>query len=204
MANTKVLVIDDDELMIELVQFHLQAQGYSVTSAQTGEEGLKLVEGQHFDVALADLQLPDYDGIEVVKRIKEMAPETEIIMISGFGSVSKAVEAAKAGAFYFVEKPVEFEELMVLISKAVERHQQVEEIKQLRGRLTNRNSYANIIGSSKAMQDIYEIIDSVAESDASVLILGESGTTDRVGIVRAYEGRLHGSRHRQDGTHQSR
>jgi len=176
MANTKVLVIDDDELMIELLQFHLQAQGYSVTSAQTGEEGLKLVEGQHFDVALADLQLPDYDGIEVVKRIKEMAPETEIIMISGFGSVSKAVEAAKAGAFYFVEKPVEFEELMVLISKAVERHQQVEEIKQLRGRLTNRNSYANIIGSSKAMQDIYEIIDSVAESDASVLILGESGT----------------------------
>jgi len=176
MANIKVLVIDDDEMMIELAQFHLQAQGYEVTSAQTGETGLKLVESYHFDVVLADLQLPDFDGIEVVKRIKGMSPETEIIMISGFGSVSKAVDAAKAGAFYFVEKPVEFEELMVLIGKAIERHQQAEEIKQLRGRLANRNSYANIIGSSKAMQDIYEIIDSVAESDASGLILGESGT----------------------------
>ncbi len=176
MAKAKVLVIDDDLSMLELAEFHLQAQGYEAARAETGEEGLKLVEGCHFDVILTDLQLPDLGGIDVVKRLKEISPESEIIMISGHGSVAKAVEATKAGAFYFVEKPVEFEELMVLIGKAVERGQQVEEIRQLRGRLTNRASYYNIIGSSKAMQDIYEMIDSVAESDANILIIGESGT----------------------------
>jgi two-component system, NtrC family, response regulator len=176
MNDTKILVIDDDQSMLEIAEFHLKSQGYDAFTAQTGEQGLKLVEQSYFDVILTDLQLPDLDGIEVVKRLKEMSPDTEIIMISGYGSVSKAVEATKAGAFYFVEKPVEFEELMVLIEKAIERRQQAEEIKQLRGRLTSRSSYYNIIGSSKAMQDIYEIIDSVAETDANILIVGESGT----------------------------
>lgn len=176
MAKTRVLIIDDDQSMLELAEFHLQAQGYETARSQTGEEGLKLVEASRFDVVLTDLQLPDLDGIEVVKRLKELSPESEIIMVSGYGSVSKAVEATKAGAFYFVEKPVAFEELMVLIEKAVERGQQAEEIKQLRGRLTSRTSYYDIIGNSKAMQDVYEIIDSVAEADANVLILGESGT----------------------------
>ncbi|MEK6285909.1 MAG: sigma-54 dependent transcriptional regulator [Acidobacteriota bacterium] len=176
MTKTRVLIIDDDQNMLELAEFHLQARGYETRRAETGEQGLKLVEDSYFAVVLTDLQLPDLGGIEVVKRLKEISPETEIIMISGHGSVSKAVEATKAGAFYFVEKPVEFEELMVLIEKAIERRQQAEEIKQLRGRLTNRASYYNIIGSSKAMQDIYEMIDSVAESDANILIVGESGT----------------------------
>lgn len=176
MRKKKVLVIDDDRSMLELAEFHLQAQGYESARAETGEEGLKLVEGSRFDVILTDLQLPDVGGIEVVKRLKEMSPDSEIIMISGHGSVAKAVEATKAGAFYFVEKPVEFDELMILIEKAVERGQQAEEIRQLRGRLSNRASYYNIIGSSKAMQNIYEMIDSVAESDANILIIGESGT----------------------------
>jgi two-component system response regulator AtoC len=176
MAKTKVLIIDDDQSMLELAEYHLRAKGYDTVRAETGQEGLKLVESAHFDVILTDLQLPDIGGIEVVKRLKEISPDSEIIMISGHGSVAKAVEATKAGAFYFVEKPVEFEELMILIEKAVERGQQAEEIRQLRGRLTNRASYFNIIGSSKAMQNIYEMIDSVAESDANILIIGESGT----------------------------
>src|SRR6185295_8856791 len=176
MAKKRVLIIDDDQSMLELAEYHLQAQGYETARAQTGEEGLRLVETSHFDVALTDLQLPDLDGIEVVRRLKDLSPGIEIIMVSGYGSVSKAVEATKAGAFYFVEKPVAFEELMVLIEKAVERGQQAEEIKQLRGRLTSRTSYYDIIGNSKLMQDIYEGIDSVAESDANILILGESGT----------------------------
>ncbi len=176
MNKTKALVIDDDPLMLELMEFQLQAQGYSTTLAQTGEEGLKLAEGSRFDIVLADLQLPDLDGIAVIRRLKEISPASEIIIVSGYGSVSKAVEATKAGAFYFVEKPVEFEELMILIEMAIERRAQAEEIKQLRGRLTSRAAYYNIIGSSKAMQDIYEIIDSVAESDANILIIGESGT----------------------------
>jgi DNA-binding NtrC family response regulator len=162
--------------MLELAQFHLQAEGYAVSTATTAEQGLKLLEGQRFDLALIDWQLPDLNGLELVKRLKEISSETEVIMITGYGSVSKAVEATKAGAFYYVEKPVEFDELMILAAKALERRQQAEEIKQLRGRLTSRTSYYNLIGGSKAMQNIYELIDGVAESDANILIVGESGT----------------------------
>src|ERR1041384_6208555 len=112
MRDKKVLVIDDDPAMLELAQFHLQAEGYEVSTAETGEQGLKLLEGQRFDLALIDWQLPDLNGIELVKPFKEISPDTEIVMITGYGSVSKAVEATKAGAFSFVEKPGGFEGLM--------------------------------------------------------------------------------------------
>lgn len=176
MKKTRVMVIDDDEAMLDLTRFQLQSRGYEVTTADTGEIGLKLNAELRCDIALTDLQLPDIDGIDLVKQMKELSPATEIIMITGYSSVNTAIEATKAGAFYFVEKPVEYEELFVLLEKALEHGRQAEEIRQLRGRLTARDSYYNLIGSSKAMQNLYEIIDSVAESDANILIVGESGT----------------------------
>ncbi len=176
MTRPKILAVDDDPNMIELTRFHLQTRGYEVTTAEKGEEAIKLAEKTRFDVVLTDMMLPDYDGIELVRQFKESSPETELIMITGFSSVTKAVEATKAGAFYFVEKPVKYEELLVLIEKALERREQVAEINTLRGKLSQRSSYYNIIGSSRAMQNVYEIIDSVAESDANILIIGESGT----------------------------
>jgi DNA-binding NtrC family response regulator len=172
----KVLVIDDDPAMLDLARFHLQKQGYEVVTVETGADGIQQAEKQKFEIVLTDLNLPDMDGIEVVRQFKELLPECEILVITGYSSVTKAVEATKAGAFYFLEKPVEFEELLLLIEKALERKQQAEEIKQLRGRLTTRSSYASIIGGSKAMQDTYEMIDGVAESDANILVIGESGT----------------------------
>jgi DNA-binding NtrC family response regulator len=172
----KVLVIDDDPTMLDLARFHLQAQGYEVVTVETGAEGIQQAEKQKIEIVLTDLNLPDMDGIEVVRQFKELLPDCEILVITGYSSVSKAVEATKAGAFYFLEKPVEFEELLLLIDKALERKQQADEIKQLRGRLTTRSSYASIIGGSKSMQDIYEMIDGVAESDANILVIGESGT----------------------------
>ena len=176
MNKARVLVIDDDPSMLELAQYQLQRRGYEVLTADTGEEALKLIAEQTCEIALSDIRLPDIDGITLVRRLKEISPDTEIITITGYSSVTGAIEAIKAGAFYFVEKPVEFEELFVLIEKALERGRQAQEIKRLRGRLTTRDSYYNIVGSSKAMQNIYEMIDSVAESDANIMIFGESGT----------------------------
>lgn len=175
MAN-KALVIDDDVSALELMRFQLESEGFEVQTAENGQKGLNFVAENDFDIILTDLNLPDMSGIEMVKRSKEILSDTEIIMITGFGSTEKAIEATKAGAFYYVEKPVEFEELLVLIEKAIERKQQTAEIRELRGKLSNKNSYEGIIGASKQMQDIYEMIDSVAESDANILILGESGT----------------------------
>src|SRR5215470_14211841 len=135
MSKAKVLVIDDDPEMLDLARFHLEKSGYDVASADTGAQGLRLVAEHHYDVALTDLKLPDIDGIEFVAKLKEASPGTEVIMITGYGSVSVAIDATKAGAFYFIEKPVEFEELMVLIEKAIERGRQAEEIERLRDRL---------------------------------------------------------------------
>jgi two-component system response regulator AtoC len=176
----KALVIDDDIATLELMKFQLNEEGFSVMTAERGQKGLNFVEENEFDIILTDLHLPDLNGIEMVKRCKEISPDTEIIMVTGFGSMEKAIDATKAGAFYYVEKPIEFEELFVLIEKAVERKQQAKEIKELRGKLSSRTSYEGIIGASRAMQDIYEMIESVADSDANILILGESGTGKEV------------------------
>ena len=131
----KALVIDDDAATLDLMKFNLKSEGFEVTTADRGEKGIKLVEDNDFDIILTDLNMPDFDGIEMVRRCKELSPETEIIMITGFSSTEKAIEATKAGAFYFLEKPVEFEELLVLVEKAVERKKQKVEIKELRDKV---------------------------------------------------------------------
>ncbi len=176
----RALVIDDDVSTLELMKFQLVDEGFDVTTADNGQKALKFVEEGEFDIILTDYNLPDYNGVEIVKHCKEFAPDTEIIMITGFSSTEKAIEATKAGAFWFLKKPVDFEELQGLIKKAVERKQQTKEIKELRGKLSSPTSYQGIIGGSRSMQDIYEIIENVAESDANILILGESGTGKEV------------------------
>lgn len=172
----KALVIDDDIATLDLMRFQLESENFEVETAANGSKGLDFVEENKFDIILTDLNMPGMNGIEMVEKCKEISPDTEIIMITGDGSATKAMEATKAGAFYYVEKPVDLEELMVLIGKAIERKDQKAEIKQLRGQLTDTASYEGIIGSSKAMQQIYQMIENVAESDANILVLGESGT----------------------------
>jgi DNA-binding NtrC family response regulator len=189
----KALVIDDDLATLEFMKFQLKDEGFEVTTAERGQRALDFVRETEFDIILTDLNLPDLNGIEMVKQSKQISPDTEIIMITGFGSMEKAIEATKAGAFHYVEKPVNFDELILLIGKAVERKQQAKEIKELRGRLASRTSYEGIIGGSRTMQSIYEIIESVAESDANILILGESGTGKEV-IANAIHYKSHRSK----------
>jgi DNA-binding NtrC family response regulator len=179
MAN-KALVIDDDKVTLELLTFQLESEGFEVVTAESGEVGLDLIKQNDFDVILTDLHLPDVSGIGLVKSSKELAPQTEIIMITGDGSNDRAIEATKAGAFWYLEKPLDFDELFELIGKAVERKRQAAEIRELRGRLSSRTVYEGVIGGARSMQNIYEIIENVADSEANILILGESGTGKEV------------------------
>ena len=179
MANT-ALVIDDDKVTLELLTFQLESEGFEITTAESGAAGLELIKQNEFDVILTDLHLPDVSGIGLVKSSKEISPQTEIIMITGDGSNDRAIEATKAGAFWYLEKPLDFDELFELIGKAVERKRQADEIKELRGRLSSRTSYEGVIGGARSMQNIYEIIENVADSEANILILGESGTGKEV------------------------
>ena len=176
----KALVVDDDKVTLELLTYQLTSEGFETLAADNGNTGLEYVRDNDFDIILTDLNLPDISGIEMVKRSKEISPQTEIIMVTGFGSTEKAIEATKAGAFHYVEKPVDFDELFLLVQKAVERKQQAREIQELRGKLASRTSYEGVIGGARSMQNIYEIIENVAQSDASILILGESGTGKEV------------------------
>jgi DNA-binding NtrC family response regulator len=171
-----ILVIDDEEQMLDSLRLNLQQTGYAVSTAASGREGIALFDAGAFELVLCDLQLPDMPGLDVLKKLKEMHPATEVIIISAYGSVENAVEATKAGAFHFVEKPFEFDELQLLIERALERQELIEESEGLRRTLRERTTYANIIGRSKKMQDIYEMIEAVAKSDANILIVGESGT----------------------------
>lgn len=192
MTNS-ALVIDDDASTLEFMKFRLEDEGFTVTTSERGQKALELIRETEFDIILTDLHLPDLNGIEMVKQAKQISPDTEIIMITGYGSTEKAIEATKAGAFHYVEKPVVFEELSLLIDKAVERKQQAREIRELRGRLTSRTSYEGIIGGSRPMQAIYEMIENVADSDANIFILGESGTGKEV-IANAIHYKSHRSK----------
>jgi DNA-binding NtrC family response regulator len=174
--EVRILVIDDEPLMADSLKQNLIEEGYSVDIATTGAQAIESFDQAGQKIVICDLVLPDIDGLEVMRHIKDSRPTTEVIMVTGHGSVAKAVEATKAGAFYFVEKPFDFAEILLLIDKALEHHRLLEETISMRRQLSTRSEYFNIIGASKQMQTIYETIESVAKSDANVLIVGESGT----------------------------
>src|SRR5882762_10475154 len=174
--DVRILIVDDEAMMADSLRKHFSDEGYSVDTAATGAEGIERFDQGGHHLAICDLQLPDMDGLDVMRHMKDARPTTEVIVVTGYGSVQRAVEATKAGAFYFVEKPFDFEELQPLVDKALERRELVAETASMRRQLSTRSEYFNIIGSSKQMQTIYETIESVAKSDANVLIVGESGT----------------------------
>ena len=174
--DVRILVVDDEPTMADSLKQNLMEEGYVVDTAASGAEAIELFDQGGHHLAICDLQLPDTDGLEVMRHMKDARPTTEVIVVTGYGSVARAVEATKAGAFYFVEKPFDFEEIQPLVYKALERRELVAEANTLRNKLTMRSEYFNIIGAAKSMQTIYETIESVAKSDANVLIVGESGT----------------------------
>ncbi|MFN2492926.1 MAG: sigma-54-dependent transcriptional regulator [Pyrinomonadaceae bacterium] len=174
--DVRILIVDDELTMADSLKQNLMEDGYSVDTAATGAEAIELFDRGGHHVAICDLQLPDIDGLEVMRHMKDARPTTEVIVVTGHGSVAKAVEATKAGAFDFVDKPFDFEELQLRVENALKQRELLAENANMRRQLSTRAEYFNIIGSSKPMQTIYETIESVAKSDANVLIVGESGT----------------------------
>lgn len=172
--DVRILVVDDE--IADSLRLNLENEGYAVDTAATGAEAIERFDQGGHHLAICDLMLPDIDGLEVMRHLRDARPNTEVIMISGHGSTPKAVEATKAGAFDFVDKPFEFDELLLRVINALKQRELITENENMRRQLSTRAEYFNIIGSSKQMQTIYETIESVAKSDANVLIVGESGT----------------------------
>jgi DNA-binding NtrC family response regulator len=174
--EVRILVVDDEASTVDSLKLNLVEEGYTVDTAATGAQAIELFDQGGHHLAICDLQLPDMDGLEVMRHMKDARPNTEVIVVTAHGSTPKAVEATKAGAFDFVDKPFDFEELELRVQNALKHRELINENANMRRQLSTRSEYFNIIGASKQMQTIYETIESVAKSDANVLIVGESGT----------------------------
>ena len=172
----EVLVVDDEPAIAEGLRLILEREGYAVQKAVNIAEAAARMDGGDFSVALVDLVLPDGDGMGLLKLLKSRDPDIEVIIMTGHGSISKAVEATKEGAFYFVTKPFDSAEMLTLLGKALERRRLLAETSDLRRQLAEQMGYGEMLGSSPTMRRVFEMLDLVAASDANVFIVGESGT----------------------------
>ncbi|MBI2564352.1 MAG: sigma-54-dependent Fis family transcriptional regulator [candidate division NC10 bacterium] len=176
MSPPRILIVDDDADMVSLVREELGHHGFEVLPARSGTEGLQVLRDQPVDVVVTDLRMQDIDGMEILRATSDIQPEAKVIMITAFGSIASAIGAMRAGAFDYLSKPFEIEELVLAVQKAMEDTRLRRENVLLRGEVERRYQFGNLIGASRAMGAVFDLIRRVAGSDISVLITGESGT----------------------------
>jgi two-component system response regulator PilR (NtrC family) len=171
-----ILVIDDEEVLQDVLCSVLRREGYEVLSAKTGEEGLKLLAEEEVDLVLLDLMLPGIQGMEVLAEIRRTDPDQVVVVITAFSSIEGAIQAMREGAFHYIPKPFKNDEVLLTVRKGLERRSLTSENRSLREQLKRRFAFENIVGKSKPMQEVFELIRLAAPSKSNILILGESGT----------------------------
>jgi DNA-binding NtrC family response regulator len=172
----RVLAIDDEPSMTEWLKILLEHAGYEVKTALIGTRGEEIFKTWHPDAVVTDMMLPDIDGIDLVRKCKQLDPEVEVIVVTGQGNIPRSVEAVKAGAYDFLEKPIDADRLLDKLEKAIKQRTLIDENEQLKQKLQDRYKFNNIIGRSKKMQELFDLVESVAASEANILIQGENGT----------------------------
>jgi len=174
--NIKILLIEDDQGSREALLILLKAGGFAVKGSSSGKEAFTLLAGERFDIVISDLHLPDVTGIDILTQVKAGSPRTEVILVTGHGSAETAVQAMKKGAFDYITKPLNIDELRIIIDKALEKGALLDENVYLKKQLRDKYEFANIIGNSQAMQQLFSRMKRIIKTDSTVLILGESGT----------------------------
>ncbi len=173
---SRILIIDDDTSLRRVLEYNLQEEGYEVFAAANGEEGLLLFEERQPDLVITDLKMPGVSGFQVLAAVKGRSPLVPVMVLTAFGAVDTAVEAMKLGAYDYITKPFNRDELKLTVRKALEMRGLSEENRRLKEELTERAEFRNIIGISRAMEQVFAVVRKVADTDATVLITGESGT----------------------------
>ncbi len=176
----RILVVDDEESHRIMLRAVLKEEGYAVTEAADGLEALRAVEKEAFDLILLDIRMTEMDGIEALTEIRKISPLVPVLIMTAYASVKTAVEALKAGAWDYLTKPLDIEELKLLIEKALEHYQLREENLALKERLGDRFNFSRIIGRGRAMKTLLDTLSLVAPTDVTVLIMGESGAGKEV------------------------
>lgn len=190
----KILIADDERHIAEGLQMLLADDGYDVDTATDGGVAWNLVQSGEYGLVLADLRMPEVDGLELFSRMRASGIPSEMIIITGAGTVDSAVKAVKDGAFYYLEKPLKIEGLKALIPKAMEAYEVKQANRALEERLANMNRFGDLIGQSDEMRQIYAMVEAAAPASASMLIIGESGTGKEL-VARA----IHDKSNRRKG-----
>jgi DNA-binding NtrC family response regulator len=188
-----VLVVDDEKDMVDLIATTLKKDNYSVHSASDGNKAIEKIRGNHYDLVITDLKMPKVSGMDILREAKRVSADTNVIMITGYATISSAVEAMKQGAFDYIPKPFSKDELNIVAKKVFEFKRLVEENQHLHKELAGKYDFHNILGESSPMLNVFETIEMVAQSNSTVLVQGESGTGKEL-VARA----IHYSSPRQE------
>ena len=180
MEDLRILFVDDEKEILSIVKEYLALNGYDISVVDNGVEAFELVKEYSYDIVFTDLNMPGFHGLELLSVIKERRPETEVIIVTGYGTIESAIEALKLGSYDYLQKPIKFERLKLLIDRIVEKKSLQNENMLIKRRLKERYRYDELVGVSPKMQEIYEIIDRISVNSPTVLIQGESGTGKEV------------------------
>jgi DNA-binding NtrC family response regulator len=186
-----ILIVEDDNAMRELLVESLTEEGYTVLSAAGGREGVTKVRTHNVDLVITDLRMPDMDGLDMIREIGALGAPPDVITITAFGTIETAIKAMKLGAFDYITKPFEIDQLLIAVERALRDRALRSELARLREQVADKYSFQNIIGRSTAMQEVFDLIRRIADSPVSVLITGESGPGKEL-VARA----LHFNSHR--------
>jgi DNA-binding NtrC family response regulator len=192
--HASILVVEDDRAQREALQEILQQEGYDLETAPDGETGLKRLQEQGFDLVLTDMSLPGVGGLDILKFLVHHQPHCLCIIVTGYATVKNSVDAMRQGAYDYLPKPVDPQELRLVVRRALEHQRLQQENLQLKKQLFKRFGFTNIIGTSEPIAELFELVRKVADTDSTVLLLGESGTGKEL-IARA----LHYNSHRRQG-----
>jgi len=182
--SARILVVDDEEIVIKSCLRILADDEFQVEAVQDGRAALRKVEENPCDVMILDVMMPNMDGLEVLRRVKETHPNVDVIMVTGLSQIHTAVQAMKLGAFDYISKPFEPDELKLVVQRALERRRLLQENSDLKSEVSSKYRFENIVGSSPQMQAVYRLVAQCAPTSSTVLITGESGTGKEL-IARA-------------------
>lgn len=174
--ETKILVVDDEQSMREFLGILLEREGYAVDLAESAEAALARIRSTTYDLVLSDVKMPGMDGLALLGRIRELSADTAVLMVTAFSTAEQAVEAMKLGAYDYIAKPFNVEEIKIIVKNALDRRSLTRENIRLKEEVRGRYSFSGLVGKSKKMRDVYSLIEKVAASTANILIFGESGT----------------------------
>ena len=180
MKDYNILILDDEAAQRDILTGYLKKKGYKIFSASSGREGIEIIKNNPVDIILSDFKMPDLNGIEVLELVKKLNPEISFVIVTAYGTVENAVKAMRLGAFDYISKPVDLDELDIMIERIIEHKNLKSENQLLKTQLQEKYKISSIVSQSPKMEEVINVAARVADSKATVLITGENGTGKEV------------------------